>query len=186
MSTALDALGATTPTTTPAATGFSALSAEDFSKIIFTELSKQDPLQPNDTNALLQQISAVRAIQSDMDLSTNLQSLVNQNEFSSAATLIGKTVSGVDENNDRVSGQVMALSRTQDGTYLTLQTGERIKVSNLDQILDTAMTSPTTPPTNPTTPPTSPTPPPQSTLNITPTDRTGAGTLGQTVTPGLP
>src|SRR2546423_13913932 len=102
MSTALDALSSSTGSTSASPTGFSALSAEDFSKIIFTELSKQDPLQPNDTNALLQQISSVRAIQSDMDLTSKLSALVNQNEFASAATLIGKTVSGVDESNDRV------------------------------------------------------------------------------------
>src|SRR4051812_27189619 len=103
-----------------AGSGFSALSAEQFSKIIFTELSNQDPLQPNDTNALLQQISSVRSIQSDMDLSQKLEVLVNQNEFAAAATLIGKTVSGVDENNQRVTGKVKSLSRTSSGTVLTL------------------------------------------------------------------
>src|SRR5438876_2303672 len=112
---AINALGQSG--TSPANTGFSALTPEDFSKIIFTELSKQDPLQPNDTNALLQQISSVRAIQSDMDLTSKLSSLVNQNEFASAATLIGRTVSGVDENSDRVSGKDKSLSRTQDGSY---------------------------------------------------------------------
>ena len=91
---AIDALLPTSSTPSTGATGFSALTAEDFSNIIFTELSKQDPLAPNDTNALLQQISSVRAIQSDMDLSSKLSSLVNENEFSSAATLIGKTISG--------------------------------------------------------------------------------------------
>src|SRR4051794_13913465 len=116
-------------------TGFSALSAQDFTKIIFTELSKQDPLQPNDTNALLQQISSVRAIQSDMDLTSKLNSLVSQNEFASAATLIGKNVSGVDEDNQRVSGKVKSLSRTADGTMLTLAGGQHIRVSNLDTIL---------------------------------------------------
>src|SRR3954468_16957089 len=139
---AIDAL-APSAGSTGAGNGFSALSAEDFSKIIFTELSKQDPLQPNDTNALLQQISSIRSIQSDLDLTSKLGALVNENEFASAATLIGKTVSGVDEAYERVTGKVKSLSRTQDGAMLTLVGGQRIRVSNLDEILDS---TPTTPP----------------------------------------
>ena len=116
----------------------SSLSSGDFFKLILTELTKQDPLAPNDTNALLQQISAVRSIQSDMDLSTDLRTLVNQNEFASAATLVGKTVSGVDQEFKRVSGEVKSISRTNEGTILTLKTGERIHVGNLDEIKQTA------------------------------------------------
>ena len=65
----------------------------------------------------------LRSIQSDMDLSTDLRSLVNQNEFAAAATLVGKTVSGVDESFNRVTGEVRSISRTQEGTIITLKTG---------------------------------------------------------------
>src|SRR3954464_11302657 len=132
MSTAVDALGASAPAANTS--GFSSLSSGDFTKIILTELSKQDPLQPNDTNALLQQISSVRSIQSNMDLSSKLNTLVSQNEFASAATLVGKVVGGIDESFNRVIGTVKSLSRTADGTVLTLTTGERINASDLDEI----------------------------------------------------
>ncbi len=150
---AVDALSSATSTSPTAASGFSSLSAEDFSKIIFTELSKQDPLQPNDTNALLQQISSIRAIQSDIDLTTNLQSLVSQNEFASASTLIGKTVSGIDDQNARVTGLVTSVSRTANGTVLTLDGGQRMNITDLDQIVNTPPPTDPTDPTNPTTPP---------------------------------
>ncbi len=52
--------------------GMSALSADDITRIILTELSNQDPLQPNDTNQLLQQMSTLRTIQSNIDLSDQL------------------------------------------------------------------------------------------------------------------
>jgi len=134
---AIDALGSS-PTATGQSVGFSALSSEDFAKIIFTELGRQDPLQPNDTNALLEQLSSVRSIQADMDLSDRLQSLVNQNEFSSAATLIGKSVSGVTETNTRVTDRVRSISRTDDGPVLTLAGGQRLRLSNLDEIREVA------------------------------------------------
>lgn len=142
---AVDALSGTASNTVSAsAGGLSALTSEDFAKIIFAELGKQDPLQPSDTKALLEQISSLRSIQSNMDLSSDLQSLVSQNEFSSAATLIGKQVAGLSEDNARASGVVKSVLRTRDGAVVQLTGGERLKVSNLDEIVNQAST------TNPT------------------------------------
>lgn len=114
--------------------GFGGLSAESFAKIIFTELGKQDPLQPSDTNALLEQISTLRSIQSNMNLTTQLSELVSQNEFASAATLVGASVSGVSQDNERISGTVRSVSRTTEGSVVELATGERISVRNIDTV----------------------------------------------------
>jgi flagellar basal-body rod modification protein FlgD len=119
---------------TSGASGLSGLSTEEFTRIIFTELTNQDPLSPNDTNQLLQQISTIRSIQSDIDLSSSLKGLVSQNEFSSAASLIGKPVSGVSDEFLRVEGTVRMVSRTQDGTVVTLDDGSRVNIKNLDAI----------------------------------------------------
>ena len=42
--------------------GFSSLSSADFIRIIFAELANQDPVQPNDSSALLDQMSSIRNI----------------------------------------------------------------------------------------------------------------------------
>lgn len=129
---AIDAIAPTSGSTAP--NGFSALSSGDFAKIIFTELSKQDPLQPNDTNALLQQISSIRSIQSDMDLTDKLGALVGQNQFAAAATLLGKSVQGLTPGNARVSGIVQSVSQTTDGPVLVLEDGTRLAMSRLDGV----------------------------------------------------
>lgn len=131
----VDALGSTRSSTSSGSSGLSALSSEQFAKIIFTELGKQDPLQPNDTNALIEQISNLRSIESNMDLSKQLGQLVSQNEFASAATLIGKRVSGLTESQARATGIVKSVSRTEDGSVVQLTTGDRINVSNLDEVV---------------------------------------------------
>jgi len=129
---AVDAIS--TDSTAARATGFSALSSEDFAQIIFTELSKQDPLAPNDTNALIQQISGIRSIQSNMDLSSKLNSLVSQNEFSAAATMLGKSVSGVSLEAARVEGIVRSVAQTSEGALLTLADGSRVLMSQVDEV----------------------------------------------------
>jgi flagellar basal-body rod modification protein FlgD len=138
---AVDSLAATSSNTRTSSsnTGLSGLSTDEFTKIVFAELSNQDPMSPNDTNQLLQQISTIRSIQSDMDLSTSLTNLVGQNEFANAASLIGKPVSGVSEDRLRVEGIVQAVSRTKEGTVVTLDDGSRVNVTQLDEIFNPAL-----------------------------------------------
>lgn len=121
-------------TGTSGVNSFSGMSSDDFMKIVLSELSKQDPLKPNDTSALIQQISQIRSIQSDIDLSSTLKSLVKDDQFSTAAGLIGTNISGLTETNLRVTGIVTAVSRTDSGAVLTLFTGERVPMSKVDEI----------------------------------------------------
>ena len=142
-----------------AANGFSDLSSEEFVKIIFTELSKQDPLKPNDSSALLEQMSSLRSIQSDIDLSRKLESMVTQNQLASAGNMIGKYVSGYTAGFERTEGYVISISRTSEGPVLNLDTGLRIPFDNVDEMIDPSIFGP--PPTQPTPTPTpAPTPPP--------------------------
>ena len=128
--------GSSSRTARANAGGLSALTSEDFAKIIFSELGRQDPLQPSDTKALLEQISSLRSIQSNMDLSNDLRKLVSQGEFASAATLIGKQVSGVSVAGSRATGTVKSVVRTDEGAEVKLTTGQRINISNLDEIIE--------------------------------------------------
>ena len=130
-----DVLGAGEGTRTAAGDAFSSLSSEEFTRIILAELRNQDPLQPNDTGALLEQLSSIRSIQSDLELSDRLESVVSQNEFAGAAGLIGKRVSGLTESGQRIEDEVASVSRTADGAVLNLAGGKRIPMSGLDKVL---------------------------------------------------
>jgi flagellar basal-body rod modification protein FlgD len=123
---------------------FSSLNSEQFMKIIFTELGNQDPLQPSDSKAMLEQLSSLRSIQSDIDISEKLsnlagqfESLTSQSELSSAASLIGKTIKGVDVENKSAQGEVKSVMRTAGGTVLTLADGKRVPMSLLTEVVAT-------------------------------------------------
>jgi len=132
----MDAIGALSgaPPGGTAPDAFSQLTSGQFVKILFTELANQDPIQPNDTNALLGQLSSLRSIQADMDLTTRLQTIVTQGQLSSAAALIGRQIQGRTEGLDRVSGRVVSVARTDSGPVLTLDGGARVPMENLETI----------------------------------------------------
>lgn len=115
--------------------GFNEISSEDFMSMILSELSNQDPLEPNDTEALLNQISTIRNIESDEAMLDSLSGMVDSNEFASAANLIGTLISGISETNTRVADVVLSVSRTEEGPVLNLFDGSRVPFENVDEVV---------------------------------------------------
>ena len=130
----IEALGSRAPAQTE--NRFGDLSSQEFVEIIFAELANQNPLEPSDTGALLDQLSTLRSIQSDIDLLSKLESLVAQNELTSAASMIGKFVSGVSAEGEFVEDFVFSVTRTQDGPVLNLDSGKRLTLANVHEIVD--------------------------------------------------
>ncbi len=126
---------------------FGELSSQEFVEIIFAELTNQNPLEPSDTGALLDQLSTLRSIQSDIDLQGKLESLIAQNELTSAASMIGKFVSGVSAEGEFVEDFVFSVTRTQDGPVLNLDNGKRLALANVHEIVDLSQFQPPPSPT---------------------------------------
>jgi flagellar basal-body rod modification protein FlgD len=130
---AVDAIGASPPRRDAAVSG---LSSDEFFRLIFAELTTQDPLKPSDTGTLLEQVANIRAIQSDEDLSNRLAELAGQNELAAGAGLIGRLVTGVSESDGRVSGLVRSVSRTEAGVVLRLEGGSRVPMRSVDGVVE--------------------------------------------------
>ncbi len=112
------------------------LTSEEFVQIIVTELQNQDPFNPSDTNAMLEQISSIRDIESQLDLQQRLEALVEQNEVSSASGLIGQFVSGLSESLQQTEGIVESI-RIEDGKpVLMVNTGAGVVRMQNDSVIE--------------------------------------------------
>ncbi len=116
--------------------GFGEMSSEDFIRIIFTELSNQDPFQPNDSSALLDQLNSIRSIESDIKLTAQLEALVFGNKMASAGNLLGQIVGGLSQTNDRVLGFVISVNKQGDEVFLEIDTGDFIPFDNVETVVD--------------------------------------------------
>lgn len=151
---AIGSLGGTVdpPSSTNA---FQAMTSEDFIRIMFSELANQDPLAPNDSQALLNQISTIRSIESDIGLGQRLQEIALQNEISSAGSLLGSFISGLDARGNEAIGFVDSVSVTREGTILNLSTGFSVALDRVVEIIDPDLIStvdPAVPDPDPATP----------------------------------
>jgi flagellar basal-body rod modification protein FlgD len=119
-------------TTSP--NGFSSLDSADFIRIMFTELANQDPFQPSDSSALLDQMNSIRSIESNIDLMDRLDTLVFENKLSSASSLIGKYVQGLHDQGFRVAGNVDTVLRQGDEIALQLDSGWLLRIDSIEII----------------------------------------------------
>lgn len=130
----IDALGASTTSTAPTTNSFAELTSKQFVEIMFTELTNQDPFEPNDSQAMLDQLSSLRSIEADINLSEQLDKVVTRTEFAAASQLIGQLVSGISVSNERVVDVVFSVSQTDEGPVLNLMNGQRVRMGNLIEV----------------------------------------------------
>lgn len=140
----MSAIGGVTNSTNPnqpasSTDAFSAMSSTDFLDVIFTELANQDPLAPSDTKALLEQISTIRSIESDLSLGEKLEEMVKQNELTSASSLVGKFITGLTESNTETAGFVDSVRVTDKGIKVQLSSGYEVPLDRVKDIIDPAI-----------------------------------------------
>ena len=116
--------------------GFNQMSSEDFIRVIFTELANQDPLSPSDSSELLDQMNSIRSIESDLQMMNKLESLVFENQLSSASSMIGNFVGGLTPEGMRVGGHVLSVVRQGGEVALELDSGWFLPLDGVETIID--------------------------------------------------
>lgn len=113
---------------------FAEVTSEEWLGIILEELSNQDPFEPNDTSATLEQLNSLRSIESDITLQDQLESLVLQNSIGQAGSLIGREVEGLSTSGLPVTGIVDSVRVIEGKSQLQLDTGSSVDFSNVTNV----------------------------------------------------
>ena len=121
--------------------GVDSLNSQDFLNMMITELQNQDPMQPMSNAELLQQVSQIRAIQSNDQLSTTLQSVLLGQNVATANLMINQTVTGLSDAGKTVTGQVDSVSIAKGVATLHIG-GDTMSLGNVTGIGQTGTTTP--------------------------------------------
>ena len=131
------AIGSTAQSSSQQSVGgnkFANLSSNEFMKVLLSELKNQDPMKPQDTGALMEQLSSLRNIESQTTLQNQLKNLVTQNQLAGAGNMIGKMVTGLSEGNDQISGLVSSVRVKDNQVMLELDNGQQLAMSRITGI----------------------------------------------------
>lgn len=100
----------------------SSVSLDDFLQLMIKELQNQDPLNPSDNSAMLQQLTQIRQMGATNQLSSTLTNFATTSGLSTASSLIGKEIKALDDNAKDVSGVVDKVSIAIDEKDKTKRT----------------------------------------------------------------
>jgi flagellar basal-body rod modification protein FlgD len=114
-------------------TGFAGLTSNDFLRMLIEQLKHQDPTQPTSNEQILQQLSYMRSLQADTEMTTAIRSLTTSNGLSGGASFLGRQVQGTDASGQTVSGLVERAS-LQGGSLVLQVGGKEIRLSDVTSV----------------------------------------------------
>ena len=112
------------------------LTMSDFIKMMVAQLENQDPMDPMSNTEMLQQMSQMRAITANDRLTDSIESLTLGQALSTASSLIGKTVTGVNTLDQTITGKVDKVT-IENGEAKLYVGSSIISVKNVTAIVDT-------------------------------------------------
>ena len=121
----------------PQATGsdaFKDLNLDTFIQLLVSEMQNQDPMNPMDNAQILNQVSQIRAIESNTRLTDTLGSVLRGQNVATASSLLGKKISGLTDQGDKVQGVVDRVTVANDKTTVHVGADE-VSLKNIGEIL---------------------------------------------------
>lgn len=109
------------------------LTMSDFINMMTAELTNQDPTNPMSNTEMLSQISQIRSITSNDRLTSGIEALTLGQSLSTASSLIGKTITGVNSISETITGKVDKVT-IEDGKAKLFVGSSIVNVENVTAI----------------------------------------------------
>lgn len=110
----------------------SAMGKDEFMKLLLTQLKNQDPLNPMQDKDFIAQLATFSSLEQATTMNNNITALLKQQQITNAATassLIGQSISSLDNDN----GVVRSVVVDDKGVYLTIN-GKQVPLDRIKEI----------------------------------------------------
>lgn len=109
---------------------------DEFLKLLTTQLTHQDPLNPIKDQDFTAQLAQLQALDSQVDMTEALVALRNENQLQGASALIGKHITGVDKDGNDAEGTVRSAIVRDGQALLELENHQRVPFENVSDVLE--------------------------------------------------
>lgn len=110
------------------------VSREQFLKLLVTELSSQNPLDPLDNSQFMNQLVGLQTLEQTAALTDSLKAFEQFMQMSSAASFLGKKIKGVAEGGGAVEGNVLKVVMDK-GKAMLLVGDKKVPLAGVQEIL---------------------------------------------------
>ncbi len=112
----------------------SGLDRSAFLRLLVTELTYQDPMNPMDNKDFIAQLAQFSTLESVEGMSSGFEKMSQSSQWSYAVSLIGKNVLGVGQDGEDVSGLVTSAKIDDGDIVLSLDNGATIGVNTIKEV----------------------------------------------------
>ncbi|MDR0361383.1 MAG: hypothetical protein LBJ46_01650 [Planctomycetota bacterium] len=107
------------------------VSHDDFLKLLTTQLTKQDPLNPMQDIDFTAQLAQLQALDEQISMTKSMQALRLDMQLQAGSNMIGRYVSGVDKNGEAAAGLVTRVVQLDGNVYLELANKQQVEVNGV-------------------------------------------------------
>ena len=116
--------------------GLSEMGSDLFLELLVAQLQNQNPMEPMDGNALLQQTSQLANVEALQELSELQSHIAGLGQFDTAAQMIGHTVTATDPFLGAITGVVTGVRATAAGPVVQIG-GREVSVDQIVAVIQT-------------------------------------------------
>ena len=102
------------------------LDYDAFLRLLTTQLTNQDPLNPMDNTEYVAQLATFSEVEQSIQTNQMLETLLSANAIAAADGLIGRTLTSGD---GAVSGEIVSVQITREGSVAKLAGGEEVPIT---------------------------------------------------------
>jgi flagellar basal-body rod modification protein FlgD len=120
----------------------SMLGKDDFMKLLLAQLQNQDPMKPMDDSQTIAQMAQFSALEATQNLSSVLQTGMNQMSLMNASSLIGKYIQAANSDGSTTTGAVTGVDFTTTNGAVTPElvvNGQDVDYSTVVKLSSTAI-----------------------------------------------
>ncbi len=115
------------------------LDQADFMKLLITQLKSQDPTKPLDDKEFIGQMAQFTSLKQMNDLSESFKTMNREFTFTKAVSLVGKTISWVDDAGKYNTGPVDSIKVKNGDTFLNIN-GMEVPLNQISEVRETLKT----------------------------------------------
>jgi flagellar basal-body rod modification protein FlgD len=107
------------------------LGSDAFLKLLVAQLKYQNPMNPSDSTAMLEQTAMFTTVETLQSIAEMNQTLMGFQEVTMALGVVGKHITALSLEGMQVEGTVESVRFTADGPFLSLDSGAEIPMVNV-------------------------------------------------------
>lgn len=126
--------GAAQSTRTSAGSSLGQLDSDAFLQLLVAQMRYQNPLQPTDASAMLEQTAQFTTVETLQAIAETNQALLGFQQTTMAMSVVGKQVNAFGLDGSQVEGLVETVRFTAEGPFLHLDSGVEIPLANVIEV----------------------------------------------------